>query len=185
LRSVPGLADVNGSGGYEKQIVVLPKPEKLAEAGISFKQLAAVIAENTENAGGGVVNQGREQLIIRTVGRVQTTEEIGNLPVKFGARVQPILVKDVAEVAIGAKARTGAATENGAEALLGTVLMLSGENSRIVAKRVAERLEEIRPKLPAGVVIRAVYDRFGLGDRTIKTVEKTFLREPFWLWWFC
>src|SRR5439155_14540415 len=93
LRSVPGLADVNGSGGYEKQIVVMPKPEKLAEAGISFKDLASVITENTENAGGGVVNQGKEQLIIRAVGRVQRTDEIGNLPVKFGARVQPILVK--------------------------------------------------------------------------------------------
>src|SRR5438552_1059120 len=172
LRSVPGLADVNGSGGYEKQIVVLPKPEKLAEAGMTFQELAKVLGENTENAGGGVVNQGKEQLIIRSVGRVQTTEQIGSLPVKFGARVQPILVKDVAEVGIGAKARTGAATENGAEALLGTVLMLSGENSRIVAKRLAERREEIRSKLPAGIAIRPVYDRSELVDRTIKTVER-------------
>src|ERR1051326_1501713 len=172
LRSVPGLADVNGSGGYEKQIVVLPKPEKLAEAGVGFGGVRAVIAENTENAGGGVVSRGKEQLIIRAVGRVQTTDEIGNLPVKFGAGVKPILVRDVADGGIGAKARTGAATETGSEALLGTVLMLSGENSRIVAKRVTARIEEIRPRLPAGVVMRPVYDRSDLVERTIRTVEK-------------
>jgi cobalt-zinc-cadmium resistance protein CzcA len=175
LRSVPGLADVNGSGGYEKQILVMPKPEKLAEAGLTFDELAKVIAENTENAGGGVVNQGKEQLIIRSVGRVQTTEEIGNLPVKFGAAVKPILVRDVAEVAIGAKARTGAATRNGEEALLGTVLMLSGENSRIVARRVADRIEEIRPKLPPGIEMHAVYDRADLVDRTIATVTRNLV----------
>jgi cobalt-zinc-cadmium resistance protein CzcA len=172
LRSVPGLADVNGNGGYEKQIVVLPKPEKLAESGLTFGELTKVLSENTENAGGGVVNQGKEQLIIRSVGRVQSTEEIRNLPVKFGGAVKPILVRDVAEVAIGAKARTGAATRNGEEALLGTVLMLSGENSRIVAKRVADRIEEIRPKLPPGVVMETVYDRSTLVERTIATVAR-------------
>src|SRR4051812_37629065 len=171
LRSVPGLADVNGSGGYEKQIVILPEPAKLAAAGMGLKELASVIGENSENAGGGVVSQGKEQLIIRSVGRVETTEQIGNLPIKFGAGVKPLLVKDVADVGIGAKARTGAATENGEEALLGTVLMLSGENSRIVAKRVALRIEEIRPKLPPGVVMRTVYDRSDLVERTIRTVE--------------
>jgi cobalt-zinc-cadmium resistance protein CzcA len=172
LRSVSGLADVNASGGYEKQIVVFPRLEKLAEAGITFSELARVLRENTENAGGGVVNEGKEQLIIRSVGRVQTTEEIARLPVKFGAGVKPILVKDVAEVGIGAKARTGAATRNGEEALLGTVLMLSGENSRLAAKRVSQRIEEIRPKLPPGIVMETVYDRSALVERTIATVAK-------------
>lgn len=172
LRTVAGLADVNGSGGYEKQIVVLPKPDKLRDAGMTFGELAQIVGENTENAGGGVVSQGREQLIIRTVGRVQSVADIENLPVKFGAGVRPILVKDLAEVAIGSKVRTGAATENGQEALLGTVLMLSGENSRIVAQRVQDKMKEIRPKLPPGVVIRPVYDRGDLVDHTIGTVEK-------------
>jgi cobalt-zinc-cadmium resistance protein CzcA len=101
---------------------------------------------------------------------MKTVEE--SLPVKFGAGVAPITVKDLAEVGIGARVRTGAATENGEEAVLGTAMMLMGENSRIVAKRVADRLKEIQPKLPAGVVIRTVYDRSDLVDRTIKTVEK-------------
>jgi cobalt-zinc-cadmium resistance protein CzcA len=172
LRTVPGLAEINSTGGYDKQLVVQPDPEKLRASNVTFDELARMIAENVENAGGGVVNQGAEQLIIRSVGRVQTADDIANLPVKFGAGVAPITVKDLADVGIGARVRTGAATEDGEEAVLGTAMMLMGENSRIVAKRVAERLKEIQPKLPAGVVIRPVYDRSDLVDRTIKTVEK-------------
>lgn len=172
LRTVAGLAEVNGSGGYEKEIVVLPKPEKLRDIGMTVSEFAAVIAENTENAGGGVVNQGEQQLIIRSVGKVQTTEEIAQLPIKFGAGVQPLLVRDVAEVGVGSKVRTGAATENGEEALLGTVLMLSGENSRTVSKRVAEKIAEIQTELPPGVTMHTVYDRADLVDHTIATVEK-------------
>ena len=98
LRSSPGIAEVNTSGGYEKQIVVMPQPEKMMSAGLSFDELAGVVGENVENAGGGIVQRGGEQITIRSVGRVQTTEEIGNLPIKFGARVTPLLVKDVADV---------------------------------------------------------------------------------------
>jgi cobalt-zinc-cadmium resistance protein CzcA len=172
LRTVPGLAEINSTGGYDKQLVVLPKSEKLRDANLSFDQLAALVGENVENAGGGIVNQGSDQLIIRSVGRVQTANEVANIPLKFGARVQPILVKDVAEVGIGSKVRTGAATEDGDETVIGTAMMLAGENSRLVAKRVTDRLKEIQNKLPPGVVIRPVYDRADLVDRTIKTVEK-------------
>ena len=172
LRTVPGVAEINAMGGYEKQIVVLPNPEKLRDANLTFEELATLIGKNVENAGGGVVNRGSEQLIVRSVGRVQTTEEIANLPIKFGAGVQPLLVKDVAEVSIGSKVRTGAATENGEEAIIGMTMMLTGENSRIVAKRVAERIQEIQPKLPPGVVIHNVYDRSTLVDRTVATVQK-------------
>src|SRR5207247_4628695 len=112
------------------------------------------------------------QLIIRSVGRVQRPEEVANIPIKFDAGVEPILVKDVADVGIGSKVRTGAATENGNEAVIGTAMMLAGENSRLVARRVTERLKEIQSKLPPGVVIRPVYDRADLVDRTIRTVER-------------
>ena len=172
LRTVPGVAEVNAMGGYEKQVVVMPKPEKLREANVSFEELARVVGENVENAGGGVVNQGREQVIVRAVGRVQTMEEIAELPVKFGAGVKPLLVKDVADVGIGSKARTGAAVENGEEAVIGMAMMLAGENSRVVAKRVGERLKEVQARLPAGVVVRTVYDRSQLVDRTIGTVTR-------------
>ena len=172
LRTVPGLAEINSTGGYDKQLVVRPNVEKLREANLSFDQLAALVGENVENAGGGVVNQGSDQLIIRSVGRVRTVDEVANIPLKFGAGVQPILVKDVADVGIGSKVRTGAATANGEEAVVGTAMMLAGENSRLIAKRVTERLQEIQNKLPDGVVIRPLYDRADLVDRTIKTVEK-------------
>jgi cobalt-zinc-cadmium resistance protein CzcA len=175
LRTVPGVAEINAMGGYEKQIVVLAKPEKLRDVNLTFEELAAVVGENVENAGGGVVDRGGEQLIIRSVGRVQTAEEIAGLPIKFAADVTPICVKDVADVGIGSKVRTGAATENGNEALVGMAMMLMGENSRIVAKRVAERIHEIQPKLPPGIVIRPVYDRSALVDRTISTVEKNLI----------
>jgi cobalt-zinc-cadmium resistance protein CzcA len=120
LRTVPGLAEINSTGGYDKQLVVLPNPQKLRDANLSFDQLATLVGENVENAGGGVVNQGSDQLIIRSVGRVRTADEVANIPLKFGAGVQPILVKDVAEVGIGSKVRTGAATENGEKAVVGT-----------------------------------------------------------------
>src|SRR5437867_9817961 len=172
LRTVPGVTEVNTSGGYEKQIVVLPHPEKMMSAGLSFDELAGVVGENVENAGGGIVQRGGEQITIRSVGRVQTIEEIANLPIKFGGRVMPLVVKDVADVAIGSNFRTGASTMNGEEAVVCWVLMLNGANSRLVAQRADEKLKEIQKRLPEGIVARAVYDRSELVNHTIGTVEK-------------
>ena len=172
LRSVPGIAEVNASGGYEKQIVVLPKPEKLLASGVTFKELSDTIGENVENAGGSVIQLGGEQIAIRANGRVQSAEEVGILPVKFRAGAEPLRVEDLAQVEIGKNIRTGSATHNGAEAVLGAALMLSGENSRIIAKRVDERMQEIKKRLPPGVEIRTVYNRTTLVDRTIATVAR-------------
>ena len=171
LRSTPGLAEVNSQGGYEKQIVIQPNPEKLKSVGMSFSEIAEAIGENVENAGGSVIQLGGEQVAVRAAGRVQTVEEIERLPLKFGSRATPLRVRDVADVGIGKAVRTGTSTYNGEEAVLGAALMLSGENSRLVAKAVAAKLEEIKPKLPAGVEIIPVYDRTVLVDRTIGTVE--------------
>lgn len=171
LRSTPGLAEVNSSGGYEKQIVIQPNPDKLKSVGMSFSEIADSIGENVENAGGSVIQLGGEQVAVRAAGRVQTVEEIENLPLKFGARATPLRVRDVAEVGIGKAVRTGASTYNGEEAVLGSALMLAGENSRLVAKAVAAKLKQIEAKLPTGVQIIPVYDRTVLVDRTIRTVE--------------
>ncbi|HRI11769.1 MAG TPA: CusA/CzcA family heavy metal efflux RND transporter [Verrucomicrobiota bacterium] len=173
LRSTPGVAEVNASGGYEKQIVISPDPRKLASVGLSFSEVADAIGENVENAGGGIVQIGGEQINLRAAGRVQTLEEIADLPLKFAAGVTPIRVKDVAEVGIGSAMRTGASTYNGDECVLGAALMLAGENSRLVAQRVKEKLAEIQEKLPPGIKITTVYDRTVLVDRTIGTVEKS------------
>jgi heavy metal efflux system protein len=172
LRATPGIAEINSAGGYEKQLVVQPRPADLQAAGLTFDDLVMILGENVENAGGGVIHRGTEQLIVRAVGRVGTTAEIAALPIKFAAGVKPVLVGDVADVAIGARFRTGAATENGEEAVLGTAMMLAGQNSRVVAKVFGERLEEIASRLPPGVEIRTQYDRADLVDRTVATVKR-------------
>src|SRR5712691_5113856 len=171
LRTVPGIAEINKSGGYEKQYVIQPKPDALTDVGMTFSELANLVAQNVENAGGGIINRGGEQLTIRAVSRVSNTEEIENLPLKFGAAVKPLLVKDVAEVKTGTKFRTGAATLNGHETVIGTTMMLAGENSREVAERVKARIAEVQTKLPEGVEIQIQYDRSQLIDRTIHTVK--------------
>ncbi|HKX61045.1 MAG TPA: CusA/CzcA family heavy metal efflux RND transporter, partial [Verrucomicrobiae bacterium] len=171
LRSTRGVAEVNASGGYEKQIIIQPNPDKLKSVGMSFSEIANAVGENVENAGGSVIQLGGEQVAVRATGRVQSVQDIERLPLKFGPRSTPLRVGDVAEVRIGTAVRTGTATYNGEEALLGAALMLAGENSRLVSKRVDEKLKEIGRKLPPGVIIVPVYDRTVLVDRTIHTVE--------------
>ena len=172
LRTVPGVAEVNAYGGYVKQIVVQPDIKKLRDAGLTVNDLAKVVGENVENAGGGIVNAGNEQLVIRGVGRVTSSQEISELPVKFATGVMPLQVKDFADVQIGHAFRTGAATHGGEEAVLGVAMMLMGENSHAVAERVAAKVEEIRKVLPTDVVISPEYNRKNLVHRTIYTVSR-------------
>ncbi len=171
LRTVPGIAEINESGGYEKQYVIQPEPDALTEVGMTFSELAGLVAQNVENAGGGIISRGGQQLTIRAVSRVASLEDIANLPLKFGAGVKPLLVKDVAEVKIGTKFRTGAATLNGHETVIGTTMMLAGQNSREVAERVKVRIAQIQTQLPDGVEIQIQYDRSQLINRTIRTVK--------------
>jgi len=172
LRGTPGVAEVNSSGGHEKQVVIMPDLTQLASVGTTVEELARLVGENTKNVGGGLIELGGEQVVIRADSRVQTAEEIANIPLKFGGAVKAITVRDVAEVGIGSSFRTGAATSGGKEAVVGGVLMLAGSNSRIVARDVAEKLRAIQTKLPPGIELRPLYDRAGLVNRTIHTVEK-------------
>ncbi len=171
LRATPDVAEVNTSGGYERQIVVMPNPARLASVGLSLDELAHAISENTENVGGGLVEIGGEQIVIRANSRVSTAQEIAQLPLKFAGSVQPLLVQDVAEVGIGSGYRTGAATVNGEESVVGGALMLAGGNSRVVARDVAAKLAHIQEKLPPGVEVRPLYNRSDLVNRTLHTVE--------------
>ncbi len=175
LRTVPGVTEVNTSGGYDKQFVILPDPAKLTAAGLTLGEVAGVIAENVANAGGSVVEKGGESVTVRAVGRVQTAAEIADLPLKFTGRPAALRVRDVAEVAIGSGVRTGSATHDGEEAVLGSTLMLIGENSRLVSGRVHKRIGELQSKLPPGMVIETVYNRTDLVNSTIGTVEKNLL----------
>ncbi|MEO5914054.1 MAG: CusA/CzcA family heavy metal efflux RND transporter [Luteolibacter sp.] len=172
LRSTHGVAEVNRSGGYERELIIQPDPAKLAAAGLSLDALAEMVEQNTKNAGGGSIEIGGEQLIVRAPTRVTSAEEIAKLPLKFGAGVRPILLSDVATVGIGSSFRTGASTHEGQEALVGAAIMLAGENTRLVAQSVRTKLEEIQEKLPEGVSIKPVYDRSELVNRTIHTVER-------------
>ena len=172
LRATRGVAEVNTSGGYDKQIVVQPDPARLISAGMTLSDLAERVGENTRNAGGGQVEIGGEQIVIRANSRVTAPKEIEKIPLKFGGSVKPLLVGDVASVGIGHSFRTGASTCQGEEALVGAAIMLAGENSRLIARAVGAKLQEIQTKLPPGVRVRPLYDRGELVNRTIRTVER-------------
>ena len=169
LRNLPGVTEINTIGGYLKQFHVAPDPAKLVAYGLGFHDLMQALAKNNANVGAGYIEKSGEQYLIRAPGQVTTLEEIRDIVIRGEGGV-PLRIKDVAEVLLGKELRTGAATENGKEVVLGTVFMLIGENSRTVSRRVAAKLEEVNRSLPEGVVAQTVYDRTTLVERTIRTV---------------
>jgi cobalt-zinc-cadmium resistance protein CzcA len=169
LRNLPGVTEINTIGGYLKQFQVAPDPAKLVAYGLGFRDLMEALARNNANVGAGYIEKSGEQYLIRAPGQVTTLEEIRDIVIRGEGGV-PLRIQDVAEVLLGKELRTGAATENGEEVVLGTVFMLIGENSRTVAQRVAAKLVEVNRSLPEGVVANTVYDRTTLVERTIKTV---------------
>ncbi|MGH8510237.1 MAG: efflux RND transporter permease subunit, partial [Gammaproteobacteria bacterium] len=174
LRNIPGVTEINTIGGYVKQFHVTPDPAKLISYGLSFRDVLEALAKNNANIGAGYIEKSGEQYLIRVPGQVATLEEIRDIVIRTEHDV-PIRVKDLAEVLLGKELRTGAATENGHEVVLGTVFMLMGENSRGVSRRVAAKLGEVNRTLPPGVVAKTVYDRTTLVDKTIATVATNLL----------
>lgn len=171
LRAVPGVADVNSNGGFEQQFVVEPDPAKLIAHGITAGELADAVGRNVANAGGGIVNRGSERFAVLTNTRVMDAAMIGSIPVKFAGGLLPLTVRDLAKVVIGTAPRQGAATQNGRETVLGTVMMLVGQNSREVALRVHAALPDVQAALPKGMIVHEQYSRADIVDRTIGTVE--------------
>lgn len=171
---VDGVTEINTTGGYEKQYHVTPDPTKLLRWGISMEQVVTALRNNNSNRGAGYIEPNGQQLLVRSPGQLQTFADIENVVVANRGDV-PIRIADLADVAIGKELRTGAATRNGAETVLGTAVMLIGENSREVAQAVGKKLAEINSTLPPGVVAEAVYDRTDLVDKTIETVRKNLL----------
>lgn len=174
LRNLKGVTEVNTIGGFEKQFHVTPSPDKLRMHGVTLKDIMDALGRNNENVGAGYIERHGEQYLIRIPGQLNGIEAISQVVVAERAGV-PLRVKDVAEVGLGRELRSGAATENGREVVLGTVIMLVGENSREVSTRVAERLAKINESLPEGIVAQAVYDRTSLVDSTIRTVKANLL----------
>jgi cobalt-zinc-cadmium resistance protein CzcA len=171
LRTVPGVVEVNTIGGYERQFHVLPNPTLLMAYRISFREVMTALAANNANVGAGYIERNGEQYLVRTPGQVLTIEDIQNIVIGSRKGI-PVRISDVAQVIEGKELRTGAATLNGEETVLGTAMLLIGENSRTVSRRVAEKLDEISRSLPEGVVVRTLYDRTTLVEATIATVEK-------------
>ena len=174
LAQVPGVIEVNTIGGYDKQYHVTPSPQRLLEFGITVDELVSTLRANNTNRGAGYIERNGQQLLVRSPGQLTTIGDIEQVVIANRDGV-PVRVADVAEVAIGKELRTGAATRDGKETVMGTAMMLVGENSRAVAQAVAEKLEAIQPSLPDGVKVEAVYDRTALVDKAIATVEKNLL----------
>jgi len=174
LRSVAGVTEVNTIGGYRKEYQVAPDMARLSAHGLSLATLVNAIDRNNANAGAGYIERGGEQFVVRTPGQVKSLEDIRNivLDVVEGA---PVRVRDVADVEPGRELRTGAATENGREVVLGAVFMLIGENSRAVAESARLKLEDVNRSLPSGIQALPVYDRSVLVNKAIGTVRKNLV----------
>ena len=171
LRNVPGVAEINTIGGFAKEYQIAPDPKRLAAYNLTLNDLVTALERNNANVGAGYIERSGEQLLIRAPGQLASIDDIANIVIT-SADGTPIRVRNVAQVEIGRELRTGAATENGREVVLGTVFMLIGENSRSVSQAVAKKLEEINRSLPEGVVAVTVYDRTNLVEKAIATVKK-------------
>jgi cobalt-zinc-cadmium resistance protein CzcA len=175
LRGVPGVADINTNGGYMKQVVVQPLPEALARAGMTFSEFADAVQSNESNAGGGIIDRDEQQMVIRLVSKATTLDEIRSIPIKFAAGVEPLRVTNLATVQFGSSYRTGSATRNGQETVLGTVMMLIGQNADKVCPQVVSKMNEIRGRLPKGMELQVVYNRAEVINRTVDTVRHNLL----------
>lgn len=171
LRNVSGVAGVDSIGGYEKQYHVQPDPAKLIGFGISFSDVADAIERNNVSRGAGYIERNGEGFVVRSGGRIETPEDIRKVVIATRGGT-PVRIADVADVAIGREMRTGSASENGKEVVVGTALMLIGGNSRTVSAAVDKKMQEINRAMPPGVEAKPVLNRTVLVDATIATVSK-------------
>ncbi|SEL39183.1 cobalt-zinc-cadmium resistance protein CzcA [Roseateles sp. YR242] len=174
LRNVAGVTEINTMGGYAKEYHVAPDPGRLSSYGLALADVVAALDRNNANVGAGYIERRGEQYLIRAPGQVRSMEDIGNIVLR-NERGVPVRVRDVATVEVGRELRTGAATDNGREVVLGTVFMLIGENSRTVSQAVARQMAAINANLPKGVQAVTVYDRTTLVDKAIATVRNNLI----------
>ncbi|WP_298772706.1 CusA/CzcA family heavy metal efflux RND transporter [uncultured Shewanella sp.] len=171
LVNIPGITEINSIGGYEREYQVAPDPSKLLAFKVTLNDVIQALERNNLNAGAGYIERNGEQWLVRSPGQLKNLDDIRNVVITKRDDA-PVRISDVAEVFYGKQLRTGAATQNGVETVLGTAFMLIGENSRVVAKKVGDKLIEVNRSLPQGIIAEAVYDRTSLVDKTINTVKK-------------
>lgn len=171
LKTVRGVAEVDAIGGYAQQYQVQPDAQRLAALGLSFSNVIEALERNNTSTGAGFLEQKGEAYVVRADGRLENLTDISNVVVSTRGGV-PIYLGDVAEVAFGKELRSGSASENGHEVVVGTAMMLKGENSRTVSKAVDLKLAEVNASLPEGIKAKTLLNRTKLVDATIATVQK-------------
>ncbi|KHK52881.1 cation transporter [Ralstonia sp. A12] len=174
IRNVPGVTEVNTIGGNAREFLVATSPERLASYKLTLADVVAALDRNNANVGAGYIERKGEQYLVRAPGQLRDAADIGNV-VLASPNGTPVRLRDVATIESGSELRTGAATSNGREVVLGTAFLLMGENSRTVSQAVDKRMQEIRKTLPAGIRVESVYDRTVLVDKAIATVKKNLL----------
>lgn len=174
LAQVPGVVEINTLGGFDKQYQISPNPQNMLEHNISLDALAEAIRNNNSNQGAGFIEHNGQQLLVRSPGQLNDIVTLGEINVSTHDTI-PLQIDDIASVHIGEELRSGAATTNGHEAVMGIALMLMGENAQQVANDLNERVEAVKESLPDGVSITVVYDRTVLVNQTINTVTENLL----------
>jgi heavy metal efflux system protein len=175
LLTLKGIAEVNTIGGFEKQYHIEPDPVLMAQYGLHFGDIEKAIESVNQNSGGGYIEQTADQFIVQASGLFESLEDIKDVPIKTLGNLRVISISDIAKVGFGKELRTGAALYNGREVVIGTVLMLLGENSREVSLRVADQIEKIKKGLPKGFHIETLYNRSDLVNETLGTVKHNLI----------
>lgn len=174
LAQVPGVTEINTIGGYDKEYHITPLPTSMLQYGVSLVDIKLALQTSNNNRGAGFIEREGQQLTVRSAAQLKTISDIEQVVIKH-IDSAPVFISDVAKVGIGKALRTGAATRDGKETVLGSAMMLVGENSRQVSLAVAARLEDIKASLPEGIKVEAVYDRTTLVDKAVYTVQKNLV----------
>lgn len=174
LALVKGVTEINTIGGYARQFHITPLPQKMFAFDVRFEDIIRAVKLNNRNQGAGYIERHGEQVLVRVPGQLSALDSLGEIVIKKVGDA-PVMIKQVADLVYGKELRTGAATQEGAEAVVATVMMLQGGNAREIALRLADRVAQLESSLPSGVKITVLYDRTILVDKVIATVEKNLL----------
>ena len=174
MRTVPGVDDITSWGGFEKQYQVQIDPQKLVKYGLTFNQLIDRLIANNRQVGGQYINLGQEQYLVRGLGLVKNTNDIGRVLVKE-ENGTPVYVGDVAKVIEGPGLRFGAVTENGQQVVMGMVLARIGANAQQVVEAAKKKLEIVKSALPEGVTLETVYDRTTIIEKAIGMADRAMI----------